>query len=275
MNIFKKYLANNLAIAYKNKNYIDFIKLYKRITKLDNNFYYRLFDMKEDEISILLNIDVKFVINNIDNFMCKYNRLIITSALKYNKIKYNYLLSNTSLTINDFYQILLELDDKEYFDENISLIQIKDVTEDSSYISLKYYFDNIVYFDSWENKTLFIYNKLLHNRQFLEWFILPEDIIKIENFENLNKCSLYCDAYNEKHIIQFLKSLTHQSLYNKYLLKKIKKIDMDNIQIYGIVMDILNCTPTECLATILVKTDLTIKEKQEILLLKTRKSCSI
>jgi hypothetical protein len=40
-------------------------------------------------------------------------------------------------------------------------------------------------------------------------------------------------------------------------------------------MDVLNCKNSETLVDVLDKTNLSTKEKQEILLLKTRKSCNI
>ena len=109
-------------------------------------------------------------------------------------------------------------------------------------------------------------------------YLTDDDIVKIfedtKHINNLNFSTVLLDVINDENQFLFLNYFLKKYGYEE-IIDKVKTIDETDTKYYNHIMDVLNCKSSDILVSILDKTNLTINKKQEILLLKTRKSCNI
>jgi len=269
---------SRLELTKKNKDYkniIDEINIYIKLNYMwDGEYRYLYSGFNEDDIKELININVDVIKEKFHDFSSYSNikKEILLYHIFINDGSIDFILS-VGITANIYYNFLLMFDD-DFYKKNIHNISKFSMYFDAdiTYKMLKDYYDNKTYYDSLD-KLRNIYSDLYNHREYLEWFIGKEEIIQLLKTDIMYS-QILNDCYDDKHRHLYMDYYIQNNL-TEQIIDKIINVDETNTFEYNFIMDVLNCKSNKCLVKVLDKTNLTIKEKQDILLLKTRKSCNV
>jgi len=105
---------------------------------------------------------------------------------------------------------------------------------------------------------------------------MSEEIVRkiLLNGEHVIYSKMLIDSYQEEHKILYLENAMKwgdDGLIK--MLDKVESLNTNNSDEYNFIMDILKCKSSKILVKILDMSDLSVSQKQELMLLKTREGC--
>ena len=263
------------SFIYSNKKMFKYFKYLKFKDINKDYYYYNLLNEKQqiEYLEYLINIDFE----EFKNFIHEISLTIKIQKHIYDIISVETITHNefdlffTVKTYNDFVELYKYFDD----DSRQKLLKYHSpylVIDDCNNVDFKYMdliLGNIIL-----NKEL-IYRYYYYCKKIIKHYITIDEMLNLfKSINNLYFSDYILEIINDDNQFIFMSYFLKHNDYS-YILKKINYIDETQTKYYNHIMDVLNCKDSEILVEILDKTKLSIKEKQDILLLKTRKSCKI
>ena len=275
INYFHKTSSKIISLIYLLSN----LQYYKYRDK-NHYYYYNELNLNKDEEIEYIDYLMKIVAEDeLQIFLSYINKTIRVKKHLYGKFNMERLEDYIRQilrpnTYSEFIELYEYVDDKtkkkilEIYEYELYGIVISDCDN----VDMKYI--DLILGDLIKDKET-IYRSFYECENIIKHYSSNEDIVDLfKNRNNLPYSSAIKDAITVDNQYMFLTYFLNNSCYD-FILSVIDDIDENETKYYNHIMDVLNCKPSNTLVEILDKTNLTTNKKQEILLLKTRKSCKI